>query len=120
MKVMLNASSNHAQQVIGCNTSKVNLSPRSIGKLHQNLHSQQAYGRKSPLVATAGVNLASIKDSKVITSTGKAVQAACKGGLENNPSNRFQSLHSGAQTVNQNSICFENQSKLQKQGNLQQ
>ena len=37
-------------KIMSSNGQKV-LSPRSIGKLHQNLNSQQAYGRKSPLVA---------------------------------------------------------------------
>jgi len=112
MKVnMLNSSSNnnnnnnvHHQQIINCNTSKVQLSPRSIGKLHQNLHSQQAYGRKSPLVATTGMNIASIKDSRVVASTGVAVQAvALNGSLDNCTSinNRFNGLNSGGlQTSN--------------------
>ena len=36
------------------------LSPNSINKLHQNLHSQQSYGRKSPLVAKGMIKMSKL------------------------------------------------------------
>ena len=44
------------------------LSPNSIGKLHQNLHSQQAYGRKSPLVAKNLIKMAKVPSTNLNTS----------------------------------------------------